>query len=115
MKLVIGIIKPAKLDDVRENLISAGITRITIHGATGHGRATKEAGELYRGQVIAPNLTPKVRLEIACNDDFVDTAVSAIIKGARTGDGELGDGKIIVMPMDDCIRIRTGERGTDAI
>lgn len=113
MKLITAIIQPDRLDSVREALLAAEISRITVSRVTGHGRGVDE--ELYRGQVVAPNLIPKVRLDIACNDDFVDVAVNAIIKAAKHGDGKIGDGKIFVTPLEKCIRIRTGESGGKAI
>ena len=112
MKMVVAIIQPDKLDDVRQALFDAEVTRITVQRCTGHGRARDT--ELYRGQEITPNLFPKVRLEIAVNDDFVEVTIDAILKGART-EGSQGDGKIFIMPLEDCIRIRTGERGGEAI
>ena len=105
MKLIIAIIKPEKLDDVREKLIEAGISRLTVHHVTGHGRATSEQG-VYRGQVIAPNLTPKVRIEIASNEGFVEPAIDALLKGAQSKTGDLGVGKIFVLPIEECIHIQ---------
>ncbi len=114
MKLVTAIIQPDKLDEVRESLIAAKITRITVSRVTGHGRQGDE--ELYRGQIVAPNLIPKVRLDIACNDEFVQITIDAILKTAKHGDeGKIGDGKIFVVPLEQCIRIRTGEKGSIAI
>ena len=114
MKLITAIIRENKLDEVREALIEAEITRITVSRVSGHGQSTRE--EIYRGQVVVPSLIPKIRLEIAVNEAFVDITVDAIIKSARTNDkGELGDGKIFITPLEECIRIRTGERGGTAI
>jgi nitrogen regulatory protein P-II 1 len=113
MKLITAIIQPEKLDEVREALIRAEITRITVSRCTGHGR--QESTEIYRGQVVVPNLRNKVRLDIACNDTFVEIAVQAILAAARRGEGEIGDGKIFITPLEECIRIRTGERGGQAI
>jgi len=114
MKLLTAIIQPDKLDEVREALIAAEITRITISRCTGHGRA--EDSELYRGQKVVPNLINKVRLEIALNDSFLEPCIEAILKSARSGkDGKIGDGKIFVTELAECIRIRTGERGGTAI
>lgn len=113
MKLVTAIIQPDKLDEVREALISAEITRITVSRCTGRGRA--EDTEIYRGQVVVPDLLPKVRIDIACNDEFVQIAIDAILKSAKHGDGAVGDGKIIVTPVEQCIRIRTNESGGTAI
>lgn len=111
MKLVTAIIQPDRLDEVREALIAAEITRITVSRCTGHGRA--EDSELYRGQKVIPNLITKVRLEIAVNDAFLDVTIDAILGSARTG--KIGDGKIFVTELLECIRIRTGERGGTAI
>lgn len=114
MKLVTAIIQPERLDEVREALIAAEITRITVSRCTGHGRA--EDSEIYRGQKVVPNLISKVRLDIACNDAFVEITIDAILKSARTGkDGKIGDGKIFVTELLECVRIRTGERGGTAI
>jgi nitrogen regulatory protein P-II 1 len=113
MKLITAILSPDKLDEVREALIKAEITRITVSRCSGHGRA--EAEELYRGQVVVPNLQDRVRLDIACNDAFVDITVDAILSAARHGPGEIGDGKIFITHLEQCIRIRTGERGGGAI
>ncbi len=113
MKLITAIIPSDKLDQVREALIQAEIGRITVSRVTGHGQ--QEDPDLYRGQEVAPNLIPKVRLEIGVNDTFVDLTVDTIIAAARHGRGEIGDGKIFVTPLEECIRIRTGERGGQAI
>jgi nitrogen regulatory protein P-II 1 len=116
MKLIIAIIREAQLDQVREALIAAEITRITVSRVSGHGQ--QKMVDLYRGQMIVPNLIPKIKIEIAVNDSFVDITVNTIIKAARShdgGEGEVGDGKIFIMPLEECIRIRTGERGGTAI
>lgn len=114
MKLVTAIIQPDKLDEVRESLIKAEITRITVSRCSGRGRADQT--DLYRGQVVAPDLINKIRLDIACNEEFVDITVNAILKAARHGEsGKIGDGKIFVTNLEKCIRIRTGETGGDAI
>ncbi len=114
MKLITAIIRENKLDEVREALIEAEITRITVSRVSGHGQQTRE--EIYRGQVVVPSLIPKIRLDIAVNDEFMDITVDTIIKSARTNDtGELGDGKIFITLLEDCIRIRTGEKGGIAI
>ena len=114
MKLITAIIRENKLNLVREALIDAEITRITVSRVSGHGQQVRE--EIYRGQVVAPNLIPKIRLEIAVNDEFVDITVDTISNSARTNEkGELGDGKIFIAPLEECIRIRTGERGGTAI
>ncbi|MDP4222843.1 MAG: P-II family nitrogen regulator [Bacteroidota bacterium] len=116
MKLITAIIREVQLDKVREALIQAEITRITVSRVSGHGQQRIE--EMYRGQRIIPDLIPKIRIEIAVNDAFVDITVDAILKSARTknGDeGKVGDGKIFITPLEECIRIRTGERGGSAI
>ena len=113
MKLITAIIQPDRLDHVREALIQADITRITVSRVAGHGR--QEDIEYYRGLKIAPSLLPKVRLDIAVNDQFVNITVDTIINAARHGVGEIGDGKIFITPMEECIRIRTNERGGTAI
>jgi len=111
--MITAIIQPDKLDSVREALIDAGITRITVTRVSGHGRHQQQ--ELYRGQAVVPNLIPKVRLDIACNDEFVKIACDAILRVARHGGGKIGDGKIFIMPLEECVRIRTGETGGTAI
>jgi nitrogen regulatory protein P-II 1 len=113
MKLVIAIIQPDKLDEVHQALIDAEIFRITVSRCTGHGQQLDP--DLYRGEEVAPSLIPKVRLEIAVNDAFAEPTVEAILKAARHGEGAIGDGKIFILPLEDCIRIRTGERGGSAI
>ena len=114
MKLITAIIRETRLDQVREALIDAEITRITVSRVSGHGQQMGE--DIYRGQKIVPNLVPKVRLEIAVNNEFVDITVNAIIKAARsTPEGDVGDGKIFITPLEECIRIRTEERGGKAI
>lgn len=113
MKLITAIIQEDKLDEVREALTAAEIGRITVSRVAGHGR--QEKTEIYRGQIVAPNLIPKIEIKIAVNDSFVDVTVDAILKAARHGDGKIGDGKIFITPLEECIRIRTGERGGDAI
>ncbi len=114
MKLIVAIIQPDKFDDVHQALIDAGIARITVGRVTGHGR--QEDVDLYRGQEVTPDLISKVRLEIAVNDDFVQPTVDAILNSARSSDGgKIGDGKIFVLPLENCIRIRTGKEGSEAI
>jgi len=114
MKLITAIIQPDKLDEVRQALIDAEITRITVSRCSGHGQHQPEA-DLYRGQQVVPNLLPKVRLDIACNEEFVDITVHAILGSAKHGNGQIGDGKIFITPLEECIRIRTAERGGKAI
>jgi nitrogen regulatory protein P-II 1 len=114
MKLITAIIRENKLDQVREALIEAEITRITVSRVSGHGQQLRE--EIYRGSKVIPNLIPKMRIDIAVNDAFVDVTVETIINSARSNSkGEVGDGKIFISPLEECIRIRTGERGGKAI
>ncbi len=114
MKLVIAVIQPDMLDTVREELIKAGITRITSSRCSGRGKVQKDSF-LYRGQQVAPDLSPKVRLEIACNNEFLNIVVDTIMKSAKHGDGKTGDGKIFVLPLEKIYRISTGEEGPEAI
>ena len=113
MKLITAIIQIDKLDEVREALSAIQITRITVSRAAGRGRQASE--ELYRGQVIIPNLIPKMRIDIACQDQDLQKTCSAIIRAARHGEGKIGDGKIFVTELLDCIRIRTNESGEVAL
>ena len=114
MKLVIAIIREVQLDKVREALIKAEITRITVSRVSGHGQQRIE--EMYRGQRIVPDLIPKIKIEIAVNEAFVEITINAILNSARTnGAGSVGDGKIFITPLEECIRIRTGEKGGTAI
>lgn len=114
MKLITAIIQPDKLDVVREALYANGIKRITVSRVTGHGQQEPDE-DVYRGVKVVPALIPKVRLDIACNDNFCDITVDTILEYARHGDGEIGDGKIFIRELPECIRIRTGERGGTAI
>ena len=115
MKLIIAVIQPSKLEDVKAALSEVEVVRLTIMDVQGFG-LQKGQTEVYRGREISVNLLRKVQLQIAVNDAFVEPTINAIIKGGRTGDsGQIGDGKIFVLPLDDCIRIRTGERGPEAI
>lgn len=111
MKLITAIIRERKLTEVREALIEAGISRVTVSSVSGHGNQVQE--EIYRGQKSYPNLIPKLKLEIVVNDEFVDVTIETIINAARSG--EVGDGKIFVQPIEACVRIRTGETGGKAI
>ena len=120
MKLITAIIRTSLLDQVREALIENGISRITVSRVSGHGRQKQE--EIYRGRKVIPNLIPKIKLEIAVNQDFVDITVNTIIEAARSleigsdkNTGIIGDGKIFITHIEECIRIRTNERGSDAI
>ena len=115
MKLVVAIVQPSRLEAVKESLSKVEVFRLTVGDVQGLGRQ-KGHTEVYRGHEYQVNLLRKVKLEIAVNDEFVEPTVAAIIKGGRTGqEGKIGDGKIFVLPMDDVIRIRTGERGSEAI
>lgn len=119
MKLITAIIRESQLDQVREALIEAEITRITVSRVSGHGRQKSES--IYRGKKIVPSLVPKIKLEIGVNDSFVDLTVNTIIAAASSREGididhgKIGDGKIFITPLEECIRIRTNERGPDAI
>jgi nitrogen regulatory protein P-II 1 len=114
MKLITAIIREVSLDRVREALIQAEITRITVSRVSGHGQQRIE--EMYRGQRIIPDLIPKVKIEIAVNEAFVAVTIDTILNSARSnGEGSVGDGKIFITPLEECIRIRTGERGGTAI
>ncbi len=115
MKLIIAIIQPSKLEEVKAALTEVEVFRLTVMDVQGFGRQ-KGHTETYRGHEFTVNLLRKVQLEIAVNEDFVEPTIQAIIKGGRTGkSGQIGDGKIFVLPLDDCVRIRTGERGSEAI
>jgi nitrogen regulatory protein P-II 1 len=112
MKLIIAYIQPEKLTDVKRALYEHEVYKISVTNALGCGQQ-KGYHETYRGVDIEVNLLKKVRIEIAVNDDYVDPTVEAIIQGARSNN--IGDGKIFVTDLADCIRIRTGEKGKDAI
>ena len=112
MKLVIAYIQPEKLNDVKKTLYDAEVYKMSVTNALGCGQQMGYT-ESYRGVVTEVNLLKKVRMEIAVNEDFVRPTVDAIIAGARTG--EIGDGKIFIVDLAECIRIRTGETGSPAI
>ena len=112
MKLIIAIIQPHRLDEVLQELDKKEVYLKTVTNVLGCGRQ-KGVTEIYRGVKEAGTLLKKVRLEIAVNDNYVKPTVEAIVKGARTGN--IGDGKIFVLPLEDCIRIRSGETGKVAI
>ena len=112
MRLIIAIIQPHRLEAVKEELYKVEVNLITVSEVLGHGRQ-KGVTEVYRGFKETGNLLRKVRLEIAVNDDFVEPTIKAITIGARSG--ELGDGKIFVLSLEECYRIRTGETGHVAI
>ena len=112
MKLISAIIKPFKLDEVRESLSEVGVAGITVTEVKGFGRQ-KGHTELYRGAEYVVDFLPKVKIEVAVDDDKLDAAVEAISKAAHTG--KIGDGKIFVFTLETAIRIRTGETGKDAL
>ncbi|MBI4979336.1 MAG: P-II family nitrogen regulator [Spirochaetes bacterium] len=112
MYMVIAIIQPHRLEEVKEALYAADIHLITVSEVLGHGRQ-KGITEVYRGNKETGNLLRKIRLEIAVNVDYLNPCIRAITDGARTG--EVGDGKIFVYELKECVRIRTGERGSVAI
>jgi nitrogen regulatory protein P-II 2 len=115
MKLIIAIIQPHQLESVQKALTSVEVYRLTVAEVQGFGRQLGFT-EVYRGTEFKVNLLRKIQLENAVNDNFVDMTIDAIIAGGRTGpEGRIGDGKIFVIPLEECIRIRTGERGSDAI
>lgn len=115
MKLIIAIIPPQKLDAVKDALSQVEVFRLTLIDCQGFGRQ-KGHTEVYRGHELSVNLLRKVELQIAVNEDFVEPTINAIVEAGRSGpEGKIGDGKIFVLPLEDCVRIRTGERGPEAI
>lgn len=112
MKLIVAIVRPEKLNDTLEQLFKADIRGLTISRVQGHGGET-DTVQTYRGTTVKMELHEKVRLEIGVSDSFVEPAVKAILKGASTG--EVGDGKIFVLPVEKVFRIRTGEEDTAAV
>jgi nitrogen regulatory protein P-II 1 len=112
VKLVIGIVRPEKANDVLESLYRAEVRGVSMSRVQGHG-GELERVETYRGTTVKMGLAEKVRLEIAVTDEFVDATVDALCEGARTG--EVGDGKIFVVPLEQAVRIRTGDRDTGAV
>jgi nitrogen regulatory protein P-II 2 len=112
MKLIIAYIQPHKLKDVKQALTKTEVYKMSVTNSLGCGQQ-KGYHESYRGVDMELNLLKKVRLEIAVNENFVERTINAIIEGARTG--QIGDGKIFVVDLTECIRIRTGERGSEAI
>jgi nitrogen regulatory protein PII len=115
MKLIVAIVQPSRYEAVKEALSKVEVFRLTVSDAQGLGRQ-KGHTEVYRGHEYQVNLVRKVKLEIAVNDEFVEPTIDAIIRAGRTGpEGKIGDGKLFVMPLEDAIRIRTGERGEEAI
>jgi nitrogen regulatory protein P-II 2 len=115
VKLIVAIIRPEKLEDVQQALNERDVYLMTVSDVRGCGRQ-RGFTELYRGTEVQIRLLPKVKLEIAVNEAFVEATVEAIVHAARSGDtGNIGDGKIFVLSLEDAIRIRTGERGSEAI
>jgi nitrogen regulatory protein P-II 2 len=112
MQLIVAIIKPFKMDEVKEALGSVGVAGMTVTEVKGFGRQ-KGHTELYRGSEYVVDFLPKIKLEILAEDSKVDSIVGAITNAAKTN--KIGDGKIFVQPVEECIRIRTGERGDEAI
>jgi len=112
MKMIVAIVQPSTLDDVKEELYKVNVNLMTISEVLGHGRQ-KGVTEIYRGAKEMGNFLRKIRLEIVVNDNFVEPSIKAIIKGAKTG--ETGDGKIFILPLDQVIRVRTEERGSVAV
>ena len=112
MKLVVAIIKPFKLEDVRAALSEIGIQGLTVYEVKGFGRQ-KGHTELYRGAEYVVDYLPKTKIEVAIDDDQLDAVIEAIIESARTG--KIGDGKIFVLPLENAIRVRTGETGSSAL
>ena len=115
MKLIIAIIQPHKLEEVKTALSEVEVVRLTVLDCQGFGRQ-KGQTELYRGHEYKVNLLRKVQLQIAVNEDFVEPTVNAIMEAGRTGpEGRIGDGKIFILPLEDSIRVRTAERGEDSL
>ena len=115
MKLIIAIIHPSRLEAVKESLNRVEVFRLTILDCQGFGRQ-KGRPETYRGHELTVGLQRKVQLQIAVNEDFVEPTIRAIVEAGRSSkEGRVGDGKIFVVPLEDCVRIRTGERGPEAI
>jgi nitrogen regulatory protein P-II 1 len=112
MKLITAIVKPFTLDDVKVGLEEAGVLGMTVSEIQGYGRQ-KGHTEVYRGAEYSVDFVPKVRIEVVVDDSIVDKVVDSIIRTARTG--KIGDGKVWVSPVETIVRVRTGERGTDAI
>ena len=112
MKLIVAVIKPYKLDEVREALNEIGVQGMTVTEVKGFGRQRGHT-ELYRGAEYVVDFLPKIRLDVVIDDDRVDSAVEAICKSAQTG--KIGDGKLFVQPVEQAVRIRTGETGSEAL
>jgi nitrogen regulatory protein P-II 1 len=113
--MIVAIIRPEKLDEVQKALAERDVYLMTVTDVRGCGRQRGHT-EVYRGQEVETRLIPKLKLEIAVTEAFVEATVEAVVHAARSGNpGAIGDGKIFVMNLDDCVRIRTGESGSDAI
>jgi nitrogen regulatory protein PII len=112
MKLVVAIVKPFKVEDVKEALREVGVAGLTVSEARGFGRQRGHT-EVYRGAEYQVDFVPKSRIEVMVDDDQVDGVIDAIVKSARTG--KIGDGKVAVLPLEDVVRIRTGETGVEAL
>ncbi|GAA1182014.1 nitrogen regulatory protein P-II 1 [Kitasatospora gansuensis] len=112
MKLITAVVKPFKLDEVKNALQAHGVHGLTVTEASGYGRQHGHT-EVYRGAEYRIDLVPKVRIEVVVEDEEVDVVVDAIVEAARTG--KIGDGKVWVVPVDGIVRVRTGERGPDAV
>ncbi|MGH2751619.1 MAG: P-II family nitrogen regulator [Actinomycetota bacterium] len=112
MKVVVAVVKPFKLDEVKEALADVGVSGMTVTEVRGHGRQ-KGHTEVYRGAEYTVDFVPKTRVEVVVDDDHVEQVVKAIIEAARTG--SIGDGKVWVTPADQVTRIRTGDKGSDAL
>ena len=115
MKMIMAIVQPHKLEEIKNALADKDVHRLTVSDCQGFGRQ-KGHTEVYRGHEYTVNLLRKVMLQIAVNDEYVDPTIDAICAAGKTGEeGSIGDGKIFVLPLEDVVRIRTGERGSDAI
>ena len=112
MKLVVAIIRPEKLADVKRALFQVGVTGMTLSRVSGHG-GERDIVQQYRGESVVLEFHDKVRIEMACSEEFVDRTISAICDAARTG--QVGDGKIFILPLEETVRIRTGERANAAL
>lgn len=112
MKMIVAIIRPDRLADVKRALFQAGVTGMTLSRVSGHG-GERDTVQHYRGNTVVLEFHEKVRLELACSDDFVERTIAAICEGARTGN--VGDGKIFILPLESSVRIRTGERDGEAL
>ena len=118
MKLVVGIVRPERLEAVKEELAQARVFRLTVsdvQGVATDAPTASSAAQAYAGVSSAPRAEPRVKVEVAVNEPFVEPTVRAIVRGAQLTGGSAGDGKVLVLPLEEAIRIRTGERGPDAI